>query len=72
MAKLCRFLTSRTLPDGREVLALHENIWRARGYVAEVEAHARRYGVPCQVEVYACERVDVDAQKQLEGGHETD
>jgi len=58
MAKLCRFLTSHTLPDGREVLALHENLWRARGYVAEVEAHARRYGVSCQVEVFACERVE--------------
>lgn len=70
MAELCRFLTRHKVSGGREVLTVHANIWRARGYAAEVEAHARRYGVPCQVEIYSCERVDVgvdrNAPKQLE------
>lgn len=62
MAELCRFLTRHKVSGGREVLALHENLWRARGYVAEVEAHARRYGVPCRVEIYSCERVDASSE----------
>ena len=62
MAEPCKFLARHTLPGGREVLALHKNLWRARGYAAEVEAHARRYGVPCRVEIHSCERVDASSE----------